>query len=477
MKHEPFLRYERTPNRLGLYSRAGLKAGMLLISLCRCNSDGTESLVTIKQSIEDSGGATTLGSGAGSSNIAGFSAGGATTLGSGAGSSSTTGGSSAAVVPVSPSARFSELKIDPPSTDGNNEFIEIEASPATLLDGYWLVVIEGDIESNLGQIDKVVDLSKCSGAPCRVGSNGLLLLIAAEGAVASGEPETSISVVSGLVRGGLENGTGYIGLFSGPGIPSVGADWDSNDDGILELPTVSKLQDAISWTDGDDGDGLYATTKLGSKPLAQAAIRCGTESFTTAWRFGQLLGDATSLLPDLAHWVPTNLDTEVLTPGGPNPCFLPVVTTNTTSSSGGTSTVGSSAFGGSGSGGAGAPNVNASGGSGSRTSTSVTASAGASSLPSTIVIKGSVSTGGSLGFWAPSPFASDGGSGGVSAEVDGGSGGVDESTSTSPEQPRVPGGCSIVAPRALTSTSLTCVLMGIFSCFRIFRRRYFNPGR
>jgi hypothetical protein len=200
---------------------------------------GSETSGTTETGGTASGGTT---SDAGTTETGGTASGGTMTSGgtTASGGTAASGGSSSAVTAVSVSSfgLISELKIDPPSTDGNNEYIELRGDPGTSWSGYWLVIIEGDVESTLGRVDKVIDLSTAS-----VGSNGLTLLIAADGAVTPVDSAASVFVTSALVRGGLENGTGFIGIYSGTPVPTVGADWDSNDDGVLEIPSGAVSHD------------------------------------------------------------------------------------------------------------------------------------------------------------------------------------------------------------------------------------------
>ena len=443
--------------------------------LSNCGADGSPFVARARQHLDDTGGSsgTTDTIGGTPSVLGGTATGGTGAIGS---LPSTTGGvfdgsSVVLELSISKTARFSELKIDPPSTDGNNEYIEISGDPARSLKGYFIVVVEGDVESNLGQIDKVIDLSNCSGLPCKTGDNGLLLLIAAEGVVVPGESATSVAVAAGLVRGGLENGTGYVGLFSGSVAPAVGSDWDTNDDGVLELPGGVVQHDALTWTDGDLGDGLYAVAQVGPKPLANATWRCDSTQVSSAWRYGLLFGDATSLTPDLAHFVPANLPAAVLTPGATNSCTEPNASTTeppgTITSTGGTSGVSSSR--------------QSTGGSYS-TGTNIVAStsSGGTANPNsvtTVVVEGQEPTdGGESGWWSPPPF--DGTAGATTAADVTGAAGASESRSNSvggadddsSDQPNVPTGCTVVSVVAPGFFLRNYCILGVFALLRRRRR-------
>lgn len=231
--------------------------------------------------------------------------------------------------------RISEAKIDPPSTDGNFEFVELRGDPRSSLDAHWLVTIEGDSDSNLGQVDTVMDLSDCGEAACQFDDQGLLLLLA--------DPQSTIPAEgaawrtsSELVKGGLENGTTSLVLLEGAVAPKSGQDWDTNDDGTLELPPGYLVKDSVCWTDGDAGDAAYVahdSDVLGPKPKVQAIYECPGDAGVRTWRFGQILGDSPSLVMDATHSVPAGLDSLVLTPGADNHCEVPTIVTLPSASS------------------------------------------------------------------------------------------------------------------------------------------------
>lgn len=233
--------------------------------------------------------------------------------------------------PVSSHGTISEVKFDPPGTDGNYEFIELRGQPAAELAGHWLVAIEGDQESNRGQVDAVIDLSVCGTGVCQFDQKGLLLLVPDPTATlpASG---SSWRLSNELAKGGLENGTVSLLLLVGRWAGTAGLDWDSDDDGALELPDGVVAIDAVAWTDGDSDDATYAPAVLGPKPKPQAIWSCGGVVGKRDWRYGQLLGESASLIVDAAHSVPEGLDAFALTPGEENNCQLLAVVASTTTS-------------------------------------------------------------------------------------------------------------------------------------------------
>lgn len=221
---------------------------------------------------------------------------------------------------VSRFARINEVKIDPPGTDAGFEFIEIAGEPTTSLSNHWLLTIEGDSESNLGQVDTVIDLSTCNNnGPCILDTNGLMLLSsdAQSTAIVDGAAWRKTSEIA---KGGLENGTTSLWLIVSPYPLLVGQDWDSDDDGVLEIPNDVTVRDSVAWTDGDANDDAYSTNSLGPKPKVQAAVSCMDALGSRTWRYGQLTGESQSISFDAAHSTPEGLEPFTLSPGATNVC-------------------------------------------------------------------------------------------------------------------------------------------------------------
>jgi hypothetical protein len=474
---------------IGVLSHCGVSLALLCGGAFGCSGEGLTELASsalsssgtgtfgeaVLDATSSSGG--TTGTVPGSQVLLGGNAGlgGRGSQSEGGSSNSTLGSSTPPEIPSS-FLLLSELKIDPPSTDGNQEYIELLGEPGKHLNGYFLVVIEADVESNVGQVDRVVNLSNCAGVPCRVGENGLLLFVAAEGAVPSGSAETRVEVLSALGRGALENGTGYFGVFRGVAPPSPGDDWDRDDDGQLEVPEGSVEQDGISWTDGGKGDGLYsATVRLGPKPLAAAAFRCDVERSSASWRYGELVGDASTLAPDLSRWIPAGLGDFSLSPGAANDC--PPVKVPEPALGG--------AGGGSNEGGAAGNHLVGAGGTTQGSSPSTGGGSAATSVTNLpVVVRGSTPAAGGGGWWSSNPLSagrSEGaGSGapeqaGQGARTHGGESG--QGGESASDRPGVPSGCSFHAASSCWSFlwGILGVAMAIGSRRGLRKRRINAP--
>lgn len=202
---------------------------------------------------------------------------------------------------------LNEVVVDPPASDGPWEFVELVGPPANALQGFWLLVLEGDAESNPGWLDRIVDLgSPCDGG-CRLGANGIALLTPPTGRGAL-DPRTT--VIASLPASGLENGSLSVVLAECDAAPEPG-DLDPNDAHTLLLPLGCSLVDAIAWTDGDAEDSTYGVQISTADPGAATRLDGDAPLEAAAWFSGSLVGETDSLRY-------ADADCPTLTPGGPN---------------------------------------------------------------------------------------------------------------------------------------------------------------
>ena len=116
----------------------------------------------------------------------------------------------------------------------DHEYVEVAASADTNYSHLWLLVLEGDNVENPGQVTGLA----------QVGETG------AEG-----------YWTTGFLDNAFENDSQSLLLvegFSG----ALGADLDTNDDGILDTTPWTTLVDDVAVSDGDGGDLFYAATTL-----------------------------------------------------------------------------------------------------------------------------------------------------------------------------------------------------------------------
>lgn len=143
----------------------------------------------------------------------------------------------------SPVVWISEVFVNPPGTDQGQELIELTGVPGLSLSGYFLVSIDGDGTSS-GVVDQALDLSALT-----LGANGVLVWRDAATVLAPAPSALSTVHVADFTPD-IENGSNTFLLCTGP-IPSVGADYDTNNDGLLDGPLPFTVIDAISIVEND----------------------------------------------------------------------------------------------------------------------------------------------------------------------------------------------------------------------------------
>ncbi|MBC8143457.1 MAG: hypothetical protein H7Y38_18670 [Armatimonadetes bacterium] len=141
---------------------------------------------------------------------------------------------------------FNEILFDVPSDDNGFEYIELlSATPNTALTGLTLVILEGE-NVPAGTIDQAISLSSFT-----TGSNGLLLLRDSVNTAAS-DPNTN--VVTADFSPDIENGANTYLIVSGF-TGTVGTDYDTNADGVLDSTPWSSVISGIGYIDNSSGSG------------------------------------------------------------------------------------------------------------------------------------------------------------------------------------------------------------------------------
>lgn len=193
---------------------------------------------------------------------------------------------------------LSEVKVNPPGmNDGTNEFMEVRATPNSILQNIYLLVINGDSGANPGTVTMLVSLNGVN-----TGNNGLIF-VAAPGHPYSITPGTTVIADNQLTgsAGALGNGTISFLLVQSPTAITEGEDLDFDNNGTLEeLPDGAFLVDALGWSDGGSSDIVYGGVTLTQDAgTPDAATRFGTDNTTfsaAAWFNGDLLGTSGNTL-------------------------------------------------------------------------------------------------------------------------------------------------------------------------------------
>ena len=187
---------------------------------------------------------------------------------------------------------LTEIFINPPSTDGGQETIEIKGTPNTSLAGISLLVVEGD-GTGAGAVDLRLDLSAYS-----TGSNGLLLIRdAATTLLPAPDAGTNVAVLD--FNPDIENGTNTFVIGAGVA-PALNSDLDSDNDGTLNVGAFNGFtaMDAVSLLENDGTSNYAYADDLGFTVLGpftgfnpDALYRTFNDDETTCiWTGGDLLG-------------------------------------------------------------------------------------------------------------------------------------------------------------------------------------------
>jgi hypothetical protein len=184
---------------------------------------------------------------------------------------------------------LNEIVVNPPGADEPFEFIELKGNPGNTLNNIYVCVFEGD-SASAGNCDLVIPLNNIT-----LGSNGLLLIATSIGFPTIPAATTFIDTLNfGIPGGVLENGNTSFAIIFSPTPIVYNADYDTNNDGTLDLPSGAILQDAVGWTNGDLTalvyGGVVLTQSAGTPDAAVRFFENTTPFSKPAWYNGDLMG-------------------------------------------------------------------------------------------------------------------------------------------------------------------------------------------
>jgi Secretion system C-terminal sorting domain len=181
---------------------------------------------------------------------------------------------------------LNEMLVNPPGSDEPFEFVELKGSPGSTLNNIYMVVFESD-SGSAGNADVVIPLNGVT-----LGSNGLLFIGTSLGYPSiPSETVFKDTLLFGLPQ--LENGSISFAVLFSP-IPMLkDVDYDTNNDGVLDLPNGAQLQDAVGWTNGDLSaliyGGVILTQSAGTPDAAVRFFDNNTPFSAAAWYNGDLV--------------------------------------------------------------------------------------------------------------------------------------------------------------------------------------------
>jgi hypothetical protein len=188
---------------------------------------------------------------------------------------------------------LNEVKVNPPGNDNPFEFIELKGTPGSLISNTYLLVLEGD-SGSAGNADLVIRLNNIT-----LGSNGLYFIGTSLGYTITAPTILRDTLIFGIPGGILENGSStFMIVFSNTPIV-YGLDYDTNNDGVLELPAGAAIIDSFGWISSGVNDAVLYTPAVISQSTGtpDAAVRFygnSTANSAAAWYCGDLLGTGAS---------------------------------------------------------------------------------------------------------------------------------------------------------------------------------------
>jgi len=188
---------------------------------------------------------------------------------------------------------LNEVKVNPPGNDNPFEFIELKGTPGSLISNTYLLVLEGD-SGSAGNADLVIRLNNIT-----LGSNGLYFIGTSLGYTIPAPTILRDTLIFGIPGGILENGSStFMIVFSNTPIV-YGLDYDSNNDGVLELPAGAAIIDSFGWISSGVTDAVLYTSAVISQSAGtpDAAVRFygnSTANSAAAWYCGDLIGTGVS---------------------------------------------------------------------------------------------------------------------------------------------------------------------------------------
>jgi hypothetical protein len=211
-------------------------------------------------------------------------------------------------LPATPGPLYlSELFFNSPGADQGNESIEIVGPPNFDLDGWMLIVIEGDGASatGAGVVDQKVSLRGLT-----LGSNGILL-VRDTGTEIQPAPAADTNVATIDFTPDIENGANTFVLGYGRFDPTIGTDLDTDNSGTLDVPLGNfTTVDAVAFGDPSNPPSLQYADDLGGENLGDVTTLPPGALYrildTNLNPFSWAGGFTTGTVPGPFNWSPTS---------------------------------------------------------------------------------------------------------------------------------------------------------------------------
>ena len=232
--------------------------------------------------------------------------------------------------------RLNEVFVNSPGADNPHEFIELIGTADLGLGGFYVLVLDSDLGPQTGLDDFAVGLGGY-----RNGASGFTIVTAEDQSTNENRgdvpgdgapvdnfgfwvPTTTTRITDAALNGEvIANDSASFVLVYSPlaDLPTMGFDFDWDNDGVMELPAGAVIVDSIAINDGGQGDMLYGGTNFQAAFVADSISRLAgnTDRYSTlAWFGGDTKGSDDPLVYEDGRTVRLPVEGAALTPGEAN---------------------------------------------------------------------------------------------------------------------------------------------------------------
>ncbi|MBM4012615.1 MAG: DNRLRE domain-containing protein, partial [Planctomycetes bacterium] len=232
--------------------------------------------------------------------------------------------------------RLNEMFVNSPGADNPHEFIELVGTAGLGLGGFYVLVLDSDLGPQTGLDDFAVSLGAF-----RNGASGFTIVTAEDHATNQNRgdvpgdgapvdnfgfwvPAATTRITDAALNGEvIANDSASFVLIYSPlaDLPTMGFDFDWNNDGVLDLPAGAVIVDSIAINDGGAGDVLYGGTNFQAAFVADSISRLSgntDRSSTDAWFGGDTKGSDDPLVYEDGRTLRLPVEGAALTPGEAN---------------------------------------------------------------------------------------------------------------------------------------------------------------
>ncbi len=164
--------------------------------------------------------------------------------------------------------RLTEIRVDQQGTD-SDEYFEISGTPGASLAGCWFIAIGDGASDPAGVVEMAINLGTWA-----LGANGCLVAheatfgtVAFNGRTLQVHPDAANVTVGTGDSLNFENSDSVTYLLVSGFAGTVGADLDTDNDGVLDLTPWTTVIDSVAFVRAGSRDPVYSEARLGPVDL------------------------------------------------------------------------------------------------------------------------------------------------------------------------------------------------------------------